>query len=81
MSPSFLSNIEYVRNNFGSIINFFIILAKSLPGHATDMRYKALVGFFSVYSRAFSITPDEENKSAVLELQSTVKNVLSHFLD
>jgi hypothetical protein len=45
------------------------------------MRYKALVGFFSVYSRAFSITPDEENKSAVLELQSTVKNVLSHFLD
>lgn len=45
------------------------------------MRYKALVGFFSVYSRAFSITPDEENKTAVSDLQSTVKNVLSHFLD
>lgn len=54
-NESFKSNIEYLRNNFGNIIHFFIILAKSIPGHATYMRYQALIGFYVVYNKTFTI--------------------------
>lgn len=56
-------------------------MAKSLPGHAVEMRYQALVGFYSVYNKTFSIQLDEEHKEQIVELQKTVKNVLLHFLD
>jgi hypothetical protein len=80
-SESFKVNIQYLEHNFGNLIHFFIILAKSLPGYATDMRYQALVGFYSVYNKTFTIQLDEEHRAQVEALQLTVKNVLQHFLD
>jgi hypothetical protein len=80
--PSFRSNIEYLRNNFGQIIHFFIILAKALPGHATEMRYQALVGFYSVYNKTLSITAeDDTHREQVAALKSTVENVLHFYLN
>lgn len=61
-TTSFASNLEYLRGNFGNIIHFFIVLAKSLPGHAVEMRYQALVGFYSVYNKTFSNQLDDEHR-------------------
>jgi hypothetical protein len=76
------SNIQQLSLKFGDIVNFFIVLSRSLPGHATEMRHKALVGFYSIYNRTqLIVNVAEEHREAVNELQKTVKHVLTHYLD
>lgn len=50
-----ITNANFIKHRFGDLVNFFIVLAKSLPGHATDMRHKALFGFYTIYNRVMQL--------------------------
>jgi len=76
--------MDFLVFQYGDIVNFFIKIAKTMPGDAQDCRLRLLVDFYALnmeFHRKTKSNPIEDGKGRNDTLKFVLRNYLDQILD